>query len=352
MRDRAYVLYACAAFAVCGLVAARAAAQSKRKTERVQIVSKEAERRVGVSIDGAPFTAYIWPESLTKPVLWPLRTAKGTPVTRGFPLEPRPGERTDHPHHVGLWFNYGDVNGVDFWNNSTQLSKERQAKMGRSVHKRVVEARGGDSGKLTVAIEWVMPDGSVALDEESTFVFRPVADGRLIERTTVLTARDAEVKLTDNKEGVLGLRVARELEHPSNEPATFTDSEGRPTTVKVLDNKGVTGMYHSSEGKQGDAVWGTRGRWVGLSGKLGGEDVVVAIVDHPKNPGAPTYWHARGYGLFAANPLGQKALSNGKDELNFELAPKQKATFRYVVAVLNGTWRRERVQELYDSFAR
>jgi hypothetical protein len=58
-----------------------------------------------VRVDGAPFTAYIYPDNLKKPVLYPLRTATGRAVTRGFPLEPRPGERADHPHHVGLWFN-------------------------------------------------------------------------------------------------------------------------------------------------------------------------------------------------------------------------------------------------------
>ena len=84
----------------------------------VEVTVKESERRVDVTVDGQPFTAYIWPTSLKKPVLYPIRTAKGTLVTRGFPLEPRPGERVDHPHHVGLWFNYGDVNGIDFWNNS------------------------------------------------------------------------------------------------------------------------------------------------------------------------------------------------------------------------------------------
>ena len=55
--------------------------------------AQEADRRVEVSIDGQPFTAYIWPTSLKKPVLYPIRTAKGTLITRGFPLDPRPSER-------------------------------------------------------------------------------------------------------------------------------------------------------------------------------------------------------------------------------------------------------------------
>jgi Family of unknown function (DUF6807) len=320
--------------------------------ESIQVVARESDRRVDVLVDGQPFTSYIWPESLTKPVLYPLRTEKGTLVTRGFPLDPRPGERTDHPHHVGLWFNYGDVNGVDFWNNSTALPREKQAQMGRARHVRVVSATSGDEeGRLQVLVEWVMPDGSVALDETTTFVFRKTPDGRLVDRITTLTARDKAVRFPDNKEGVLGLRVARALEQASKEPATFTDAAGVATTVPRLDNTGVTGLYHTSEGKEGDAAWGTRGRWCALSGKLGDEDVTLAILDHPSNPGAPTYWHARGYGLFAANPLGQKALSDGKETLDFSLAPGASATFRYRVAIVSRPFATADIERLSKEFA-
>jgi hypothetical protein len=319
--------------------------------ETVRVVPRDADRRVDVFVDGQPFTAYVWPESLTKPVLYPLRTEKGTLVTRGFPMDPRPGERTDHPHHVGLWFNYGDVNGVDFWNNSTALPPAKQAQMGRSRHVKVVSATSGDEGRLRVHVEWVMPDGSVALDEDTTFVFRKTPGGRLVDRLTTLTARDTAVRLPDNKEGVLGLRVARFLEQPSKEPATFTDAAGVATTVATLDNTGVTGRYRTSEGKEGDAAWGTRARWCALSGKVGDEDVTVAILDHPSNPGAPTYWHARGYGLFAANPLGQKALSDGKETLDFSLAAKASATFRHRVVILSRPFAAADVEALFEEFA-
>jgi hypothetical protein len=67
--------------------------------------------RVEVTADGTPFTALIWSDDIMKPVLYPIYSAAGTLVTRGFPNAPRPGERVDHPHHVGLWFNFGNVNG-------------------------------------------------------------------------------------------------------------------------------------------------------------------------------------------------------------------------------------------------
>ncbi|MEJ7713655.1 MAG: PmoA family protein [Pyrinomonadaceae bacterium] len=198
-----------------------------------------------------------------KPVLYPLRTATGTLLTRGFPMDPRPGERVDHPHHVGLWFNYGDVNGVDFWNNSTFLTAEQQKKMGTIHHRKIVRAMNGkEQGELVVTSDWVMPDGQPIMREETTYVFHSGPNNfRAIDRITKLTALDRKVVMRDNKEGVLGIRLARELEHPSDKPEVFTDAAGRPTSVAKLDNTGVVGKYTSSEGKTGDDVWGTRGRW-------------------------------------------------------------------------------------------
>jgi len=303
----------------------------------VKVVANEAARRVDVTVDGQPFTSYIWPDSVKKPVLYPIRTAKGTIVTRGYPLEPRPGERVDHPHHVGLWFNYGNVNGFDFWNNSEAVKPDERHKygtIGQVKIKRV--ASGKTSGELEVEMAWLASDGKELLREETTFIFHSGSNERAIDRITKLTALDQRVMFNDDKEGVLGMRVARQLEQPSDKPEVFTDASGKATAVPKLDNTGVTGRYRSSEGKTGDDVWGTRGKWTMLTGKIGLEPITLAILDHPKNPGYPTYWHARGYGLFAANPLGQKVFSNGKETLNFTLGPKQSATFRYRVLVITG----------------
>src|SRR3989475_9870011 len=96
----------------------RAPTPGRGQGGRVEVVPHDDQRRVDVTVDGKPFTAYIYPTTLKKPTLYPLRTASGTVVTRGWPLEPRPGGRVDHPHHVGLWCTYSDVNGPDVWNNS------------------------------------------------------------------------------------------------------------------------------------------------------------------------------------------------------------------------------------------
>jgi hypothetical protein len=328
--------------------------QASSDPNYVEVVPRETDRRVDVVVGGKPFTSYVWPTTLKKPVLFPLRAASGVVVTRGYPLEPRAGERADHPHHAGMWFNYGDVNGLDFWNNSDAIPEARRSRYGSIVHRSVRSVKSGSGeGVLETTEEWVGPDNAALLREDTRYVFRASLGARTIERITTLTALDKEVKFTDNKEGVLAIRVARSLEHPSLQPEKFTDAQGNVTPVARLDTSGVHGHYLSSEGKQGDDVWGTRGKWTVLHGDVGGTPVSLAILDHPKNWGYPTYWHARGYGLFAANSLGQKSLTNGKAEAtDYKLAPKASVTFRHQVVILDGTATPADITKYYTDFTR
>jgi hypothetical protein len=338
----AVALFLCA---LCGVAA------KSLPADRISLTVNEPSRRVDVYIDGQPFTSYIWPTTLKKPVLYPLRTAKGTIITRGFPLEPRLGERVDHPHHAGLWLNYENVNGLDFWNNSDAIKPQDAPKMGTIRHESIVSAKGGaQQGELEVTADWLTYDNKVLLKENTRYVFRAGPDFRSVDRITTLHAQDVKVVFADAKDGMLGLRVIRALEIPSDKPEVYTDASGRATAVAKLDNSGVNGNYLTSEGKTGDAAWGTRGRWCNLTGKVGDEPVTVSIFDHPQNPGFPTYWHARGYGLFAANPLGQKIFSNGKEELNFSLAPHATVTFRYRILMSSAILTPEATEAAYSDF--
>src|SRR5690625_878358 len=184
----------------------------------VKLVRNDSEQKVGVFIDGEEFTSYLYSDTLKKPVLYPITTAKGTDVTRGFPLDPRPGDRVDHPHHVGLWFNYGDVNGLDFWNNSNAVPPGKENEYGSIYHRDInTISSGNGEGTLEVTMDWVDARGVVLLREDTTFIFSGTNNMRTIDGITTLTARGEEVSMKDNKEGMLGVRVARELEHPTDD---------------------------------------------------------------------------------------------------------------------------------------
>jgi Methane oxygenase PmoA len=328
-----------------GCVAFSGAAQG------VRVVANEAERRVDVTIDGKPFTSYIWPASLKKPVLYPLITDDGITVTRGYPLEPRAGERVDHPHHAGLWFNYGSVNGFDFWNNSDAIKPEDRHKMGSIEQRKIVSTRSGaDRGELVVDSVWVTGEGKQILDETARYVFTRRPHERSVDAVVTLKALDRAV-FKDDKEGVLGLRVAGWLESAEEKGGEFRDASGKATKVEGGGSPGASGVYLTSEGVKGGAAWGTRGRWCSLTGQTGDHTVSIAILDHPGNPGYPTYWHARGYGLFAANPLGRSIFDTKQPAFNFTLESGQAATFRYRVLLVSHEAGAEELNREADAFA-
>lgn len=309
--------------------------KKKEREPEVSFVKHEADKRVDVMVDGKLFTSYLWPDTVYKPILYPILTAAGTTITRGFPIKPRAGERQDHMHQVGNWFNYGNVNGYDFWGNGSEGKKSPNGGVIKYLGiDRLTEGHG--EGIMVTRASWVDPAGKELLAEKTEFHFIAKDSIRIIDRIATLTATGGPVLFKDTKEGSFGIRVARQLELPSREDVTLTDAQGNPTTVKAMSNEGVTGNYRSSEGVTGEAVWSTRARWMDLDGKISSEDISLVICDHPKNLSYPTYWHARGYGLFAANPFGAKDFTKGKEELNYTIPAGKSLTQRYRIIISSG----------------
>jgi hypothetical protein len=303
----------------------------------VKFVTDEKNKKVDVMIDGKLFTSYIYPDDLDKPVLYPIYTANGTVITRGFPRNPRGGERVDHPHHVGLWFNYGDVNNLDFWNNSYAIPADQKKDYGSIRHQKVIKAEGGkNKGTLVVQSNWVDNSGKVLMVEETTFTFSGTDDLRTIDRTTKLTAQKDKVVFEESKEGMMGIRLDRAFEEPSNKPEVFTDAAGNPTTVAALNNEGVNGVYRNSGGLEKGDVWGKRADWVSLSATKGNEGITIAMVDNKKNMGYPAHWHARGYGLFAVNNLASKSYVPTDPEFTTTLNPGESIVFNHRVLLSSG----------------
>jgi len=322
------------------------------KKPHVTISVKESENKADILIGKRVITSYCWPDNVYKPILYPVRTLTGTEITRGFPLRPREGERNDHIHQVGIWFNYGNVNGYDFWGNGSTGKKSENG--GVIKHLDIVKKQDGNGeGVLETNESWQDPTGKELLKESTEFHF--IAGDRYycIDRITRLTALEQDVSFSDTKEGMYAIRVARQLELPSDENTPLLDASGNPGNIKASSNTGVTGNYRSSEGITGDAVWGTRAKWMDLYGTIGNENISIIICDHPKNPSFPTYWHARGYGLFSANPLGAKDFTNGKEIAGFSIPAKKSVTFRYRIVITSGFFMDDsEINRLADEFAK
>ncbi len=285
----------------------------------VKLVKVDNMHRVDVFIGDKLFTSYQYSDKYEKPFLYPVNAPNGSVITRGFPIEPRKGERVDHPHQVGLWFNHGNVNGFDFWNNSSAIPADKKGSYGHIAVKKIAKAESGKKGVLEVTANWDDNDGNTVLVENTKYIFSGTENAWTVDHITTLTAENGPVTILDSKEGLFAIRVDRAFEMPSNQPLIFTDDKGNPTTVDAIDNTGVTGMYTSSQGLKGDAVWGTRNDWVILSGTRDNTLITFGIFDHPDNPGYPAYAHARGYGLFSVNNLGQKSYDPKQENKHFNL---------------------------------
>jgi len=305
------------------------------QTPKVVLVKDKVHPQVHVTINGKHFTDFFFPDTIAKPVLYPIKAPNGTTITRGFPVQPIPGEPTNHPHHLGLWLNFGDVNGLDFWNNSFAIPANEKHKYGTIKFDKIINQKNGEFGLLSYSAFWNDFEGKTLLEETTTFEFIEVNGVWVIDRTTTLIAKTT-VRFNDNKEGVLGLRVAHELQLPSVETKKYTDVNGKETVINAVTDKIATGNYVNSNLLKGDAVWGKKAKWSMLYGKMQKDSISVLIFDHPHNENYPTPWHARGYGLFAANPMGSNVFNSTNPKYSKQLKPGESLTFKFRIAVSAG----------------
>lgn len=291
-----------------------------------QVKFTQKSDRITVDIDGKPFTDYFLAPGGNKPYLYPLRTASGVVVTRHFPMEQYAGETNDHPHHRGMFFAHGDINGVNFWATEPATKTPHDGSM---VLRKVLEAKGGPkSGTVKAVFDGLDPQGKPMMTETRTITFHSGPQLRIIDFEVQVKALRT-LKFGDTKEGTFGIRLATAL------------SEDR------------TGKMTNAEGAQTEKnVWGKRSPWVDYSGTVDGQTVGVAILENPANPRHPTYWHSRAYGLFAANPFGVHDFTGDKNQDgSMTVEAGKTVTFRYRVVIHPGDFKAANIASLYEKYS-
>jgi hypothetical protein len=277
---------------------------------------------VDVLIDSKPFTSLIVDDS-HKPSLYPLFAPGGQRVTRGFPLDPRENEEHDHPHHTSLWFAHGDVNGNDFWTGDKGARIVAAGPDAITIDDR--------AHSIAATFEWRDPAGHPVVIEKRTMTFRGDAAARTIDFDFTLTAGDAPVTFGDTKEGTFGVRLAPTLR---------------------LKGAVAKGAIVNSAGQRDDACWGKRAAWVDYSGPIDGRTLGVAIFDHPANFRHPTWWHARDYGLFAANPFGAHDFEHKPPGTgDKKLGAGESLRFRYRLLIHDGKWSTKQLDDACSAYA-
>jgi len=278
-----------------------------------------------------PFTTYYYGAASAKPYLFPLRSAQGTAVTRSFPMESIPGEDHDEPHQRAMYFGHGDINGYDFWGEAefARWSRHPKSVFGRTVFRELDAMHGGtDSGALQAEFDLVRSDGKTIAAETQAYTFSGDERVRIIDCEFTIRANHGPVRLGDTKEGTFAIRLVKALEPPR-------------------------GHMANSEGATGEkAIWGRRADWVDYYGNVAGESVGVAVFDNPENFRHPTYWHARRYGLLAANPFGlREFLHDRRQDGSYVIPADGSLTLRYRVFIHHGDIREADVAGAYERYA-
>ena len=305
-----------------------------------QVQFTQHKDRISIEIDGKPYSNFYLSADGNKPYVYPLRTASGVVVTRHFPMEEFPGETKDHPHHRGMFFSHGDVNGFNFWateaagpNSSKKAATpggyaSRRASM---ALKKVVQLKNGSkSGTVQAFFEGLDPQRKPILTETRTITFYSDPKLRTIDYDIKIDALE-KLKFGDTKEGTFGIRLATSMTEDAKLGGRMVNAEGKETEKEV---------------------WGKRSPWLDYSGPVDGQTVGVLVMDHPTNPRHPTYWHTRAYGLLGANIFGLHDFLNDKtQDGSLIVEPGQSVRFRYRVVIHPGDVHAIKAPALFKQFA-
>jgi Methane oxygenase PmoA len=292
---------------------------------------------IDVLIDGKPFTTYYFAPQEAKPYLQPLRTADGIVVTRGFPVGNEIPRQHWHdpniePHQRPMYFAHGDIDGFTFWAEEAfaRFYGHETEKYGRTVFQQLLQVESGQhAGKIRARVNLVAPVDRVLAEEMQKYVFRGGPDTRIIDCEFIIRADHGPVRMGDTKEGTFAIRVAPQLNSPPGH------------------------MVNSNGGVGESQIWGKRADWVDYYGIVNGEKAGIAIFDSPRSFRHPTYWHARAYGLFAANPFGLREFThNPNDDGSYTIPAGKSLLFRYRVLIHHGDYRQAGVAKAYQEYAR
>jgi hypothetical protein len=245
--------------------------------------------RVRVEIGGTLFTEYVF-QGASRPYCYPILAADGMALTRDFPMKKTAGEETDHPWHRSLFFEHSVVNGVDFWNEGTGDKGKSPELKGNTVQDAILEATSGTIGVLHTTDKWIAPGNRLICADDRTLRFGGEGDARFIDfQITIHALPDAPLVIGDNKDGTMATRVAQWMTMPH-----------KKKDVEV----GGTGHIVTATGARDADAWGKRADWCDYHATHNDKTYGIAIFDHPQNLRHPTWWMARDYGLFGANPFG------------------------------------------------
>jgi hypothetical protein len=263
--------------------------------------------QIWVRLDNRLLTCYRGHRSQKYPYLYPVTgPLSGLSLTSETALP--------WPHHRSLFFGCDRVNGGNYWQEGYE-----QGQILSSGPK--VGAMNKESVEILDTCDWQKPGGPVVMKDQRRIVVR-VRSARLWLIDWEIQWQAVEnVIIQKTNHSLFSLRAASDL----------TPIGG--------------GRLVNAEGASGEkATFGKRSSWCGFCGSRAGLpiDLVegIALLDHPRNPWAPTPWFTRDYGFLSPTPMNFLAAP-------WELAAGRSVTLRYRVVAHGGDPQAAGLDRLY-----
>lgn len=247
--------------------ASAAPAQKFPPIPRAQAIPMPYDQ-ISFEFEGRELTRYHYGSALKRPFLYPVNGPSGRTLTRMG----HPGDPQGHSHHNSVWFSLNDVEGMNFWGDTTAA---------RIVHKKLEHLEDGDDAALAITEgEWIGDGGRTLLREKRHIVVRPLEEGHwLLILQLDLTSAGSPITLKPALFGPIGVRIAKWA-------GAFHGG----------------GSLRNSEGATGEpAVFRKRARWADYSGQANpNRHEGITLFDHPSNPHHPSPFHVREDGWMGA----------------------------------------------------
>lgn len=298
---------------------------------------KRTGNQIDVLIDRQIFTTYHFSDTVAKPYMMPLRSAAGLVLTRSFPVGnsvTRADQSTPsfEPHQRGLYFAHGDIDGLNFWAEQAFAKyypgHSRQAYGRMSLVDVDNVSSGPEIGTIRARFNLLAPSGRVIAEERQSFQFHGTRQARVIDCEFVVSANHGPVTFGDTKEGTFAVRLGPELSAPHDHMINSTGAHGEPL------------------------IWGKRADWVAYSGTVAGKPVTIVVFESPKSFRHPTTWHARAYGLLAANPFGVREFTkDAKQDGSWTVPEGESLIFEYRVLIYDGQLSPAQLHDMYQKYS-
>ncbi len=225
---------------------------------------QQTEKSLALLNSGAVVWQLNFADREGKPYFHPLRLPDGTETTALRPA--------DHPWHLGLWWSWKFINGVNYWECDPKTGKSEGT---TEVTRKQITTHPDNSARVEFGLSYHPPQQAPLMTEKRVLLIAaPDAQGNYwIDWQSTFTAGDKEVKLDRTP--------------PSGHAGGAGWGGYAGLSLRFAAAAKQWTFAGSSGAKGAAALRGKPAAWIDFAGPVGG----VAIFDSAKNLRHPSPWY-------------------------------------------------------------